>query len=347
VYDAAGMRVATKLYDVWQFFIYDAFGKKVAEYGGLQAADEGGVKYMLSDWQGSTRAVLNNTGVVNARMDYTAFGEEINSGIGQRTTQQGFGANNNLRNKYALTERDEATGLDHTWFRKNESKAGRWTSPDPYNGSMSLGNPQSFNRYSYVENQPTNFVDPSGLLAEGEICQINGQVDSKGDPVYQGTVRNGRCESHAGSPVVISAGGWGWIGGSTYTPYNPFNSSGPGGGGTGIDGGGIASAGNPPGQLPPLPEPPKTKPFVEVPTQKPVSNLDPSNPKLPPNPTLVQRIKFAVVIAVRVLGKYIGNIPIMLDPAVICEEARKEGSVLGQTPLCISPVTMAAPGRIP
>ncbi len=28
---------------------------------------------------------------------------------------------------------------------------------------MSLGNPQSFNRYSYVENEPTNFVDPSGL----------------------------------------------------------------------------------------------------------------------------------------------------------------------------------------
>jgi len=163
VYDASGMRVATKLYDVWQFFIYDAFGKKVAEYGGLQAADEGGVKYLLSDWQGSTRAVLNNTGVVNARMDYTAFGEEIQAGTGQRTTAQGFGANNNLRDKYALTERDQATGLDHTWFRKNENKAGRWTSPDPYNGSMNIGNPQSFNRYSYVENDPVNFVDPSGL----------------------------------------------------------------------------------------------------------------------------------------------------------------------------------------
>lgn len=28
---------------------------------------------------------------------------------------------------------------------------------------MSLGDPQSFNRYSYVGSQPTNFVDPSGL----------------------------------------------------------------------------------------------------------------------------------------------------------------------------------------
>lgn len=61
-------------------------------------------------------------------------------------------------------ERDDATGLDHAWFRKNENRAGRWTRPDPYKGSMSIGDPQSFNRYSYVENQPTNFVDPSGLM---------------------------------------------------------------------------------------------------------------------------------------------------------------------------------------
>jgi RHS repeat-associated protein len=108
-------------------------------------------------------------------MDYTAFGEEILVNVGQRTVAQGFNSNQTLRNKYALTERDQATGLDHTWFRKNENKAGRWTSPDPYNGSMSLGNPQSFNRYSYVENQPTNFVDPTGLNASsgGGSCWVS------------------------------------------------------------------------------------------------------------------------------------------------------------------------------
>jgi RHS repeat-associated protein len=240
VYDASGMRVATKLYDVWQFYIYDAFGQKVAEYGGLQGMDEGGVKYVLSDWQGSTRAVLNNTGVVNARIDYTAFGEEIQAGTGQRTTQQGFGANNNLKNKYALTERDEATGLDHTWFRKNENKAGRWTSPDPYNGSMSLGNPQSFNRYAYVGNDPLNFIDPSGLNAQapGEACSYSGKKDANGDPVYDGTIdANGRCRSHAGSTVIVSAGGWGSVlGGNSgintiINPREPINIGGGGGGG--------------------------------------------------------------------------------------------------------------------
>jgi RHS repeat-associated protein len=80
-----------------------------------------------------------------------------------RTVTQGFGSAQNPRQKYGLTERDDATGLDHTWFRKHENRAGRWTGPDPYGGSMSIGDPQSFNRYSYVQSQPTNFVDPSGL----------------------------------------------------------------------------------------------------------------------------------------------------------------------------------------
>ena len=48
--------------------------------------------------------------------------------IGQRTATQGFGSSNTLDQKYALTERDKATGLDHTWFRKHENQAGRWTS---------------------------------------------------------------------------------------------------------------------------------------------------------------------------------------------------------------------------
>jgi RHS repeat-associated protein len=172
VYDASGLRVAEKVNDVWRFLIYDASGKMIAEYGGMSQSDEGGVKYVLSDWQGSTRAVVSNSGYILSRTDYQAFGEEINANVGQRTTAQGFGNANSLRQKYGLTERDEASGLDHTWFRKNENKAGRWTSPDPYNGSSFSENPQSWNRYSYVENDPVNFIDPSGLviIANFQVC---------------------------------------------------------------------------------------------------------------------------------------------------------------------------------
>ncbi len=163
VYDSSGLRVAEKVNDVWRFLIYDVDGRLVAEYGGSQSSDEGGVKYILEDHQGSTRAILNSAGFVQTRRDYQAFGEEISANIGLRTQNKGYGSANNLRQKYGMTERDESTGLDHTWFRKYENQAGRWTSPDPFIGSINLANPQSLNRYSYVENQPTNFVDPSGL----------------------------------------------------------------------------------------------------------------------------------------------------------------------------------------
>ncbi len=131
-------------------------------------------KRSLQDWQGSSRALVSNTGYVQTRMDYTAFGEDVGNGTGMRISTQGYGSTSNLRQKYALTERDDATGLDHTWFRKSENRGGRWTSPDPYNGSMSLGNPQSFNRYSYVGNEPTNFIDPSGLNAAGPNTRYGG-----------------------------------------------------------------------------------------------------------------------------------------------------------------------------
>jgi len=184
VYDANGLRVAEKVNDVWRFLIYNLGGKMIAEYGGPQPTDEEGVKYVVSDWQGSVRAIVGKTGFVKSRADYTAFGEDVSSGTGVRTAQQGFGSSNSLRQKYGLTERDDATGLDHTWFRKHENQAGRWTSPDPYNGSASIAEPQSWNRYAYVENQPTNYIDPSGLnMAYGGYswsCWVTWRSDGDG-----------------------------------------------------------------------------------------------------------------------------------------------------------------------
>ena len=84
VYDALGQRVGQQINGVWKFFVYDAFGKMIAEYGGTPATDEGGVKYIQQDVQGSTRAITSVSGAVKARMDYQAFGEEISSSVGQR-----------------------------------------------------------------------------------------------------------------------------------------------------------------------------------------------------------------------------------------------------------------------
>ena len=118
------------------------------------------LKYALTDLQGSARALLENSTII-ARHDYLPFGEEIFANVGLRTTSQKYSVTDKVRQRFAMTERDEATGLDHTWFRKYDSFAGRWTSPDALAGG--IANPQSFNRYSYTMNDPINAVDPSGL----------------------------------------------------------------------------------------------------------------------------------------------------------------------------------------
>jgi RHS repeat-associated protein len=171
VYDGLGQRVQTISNNVTRNLVSDIFGRLVAEYGGEAVQnDGGGVKYMMADHQGSTRVVMKQDASVLARRDYLPFGEELKAGVGMRTTAQGYqpsgGAETEAtRQKYAGMERDKS-GLDHAEWRKYESQSGRWTSADPYLGSMNVSNPQSFNRYAYVENDPVNLIDPSGLSDE-------------------------------------------------------------------------------------------------------------------------------------------------------------------------------------
>ncbi|HEY6803269.1 MAG TPA: DUF4214 domain-containing protein, partial [Pyrinomonadaceae bacterium] len=122
------------------------------------------IKYVLTDVQGSVRLLMENNSTSSAilsRHDYLPYGEEIWAGIGSRTTTQKYGVTNKVRQRFAMTERDEVSGLDSTAFRKYDSFAGRWTSPDLQEGHLTQ--PQSFNRYTYALNLPTVLVDPSGL----------------------------------------------------------------------------------------------------------------------------------------------------------------------------------------
>jgi RHS repeat-associated protein len=177
VYDGLGQRIQNSSNGTIRNMVYDAFGNMISEYGG-QPSGAGGLQFVISDHQGSTRVVMNRLGDVQTRHDYQPFGEEIGFNVGQRTGDQHYGFSDETTARYTGMEQDGASGLNHTWFRKYESQAGRWTSPDPYGGSISVSNPQSFNRYSYVENDPINQVDPTGL--ERKIC---GHFDD-GSPVY-------------------------------------------------------------------------------------------------------------------------------------------------------------------
>ena len=56
---------------------------------------------------------------------------------------------------------------DEAMMRRYTGKWHRFDQPDPYDGSYDTTDPQSFNRYAYMQNDPVNFVDPTGLDQDG------------------------------------------------------------------------------------------------------------------------------------------------------------------------------------
>jgi RHS repeat-associated protein len=62
-------------------------------------------------------------------------------------------------------DHDWESNLEHFWFRQYSSTQGRWMTPDPAGlGAVDPSNPQSWNQYSYVADNPVNFVDSLGML---------------------------------------------------------------------------------------------------------------------------------------------------------------------------------------
>ncbi len=67
--------------------------------------------------------------------------------------------------KFTGYERDAGSGLDYAQARMYGSEWGRFMSPDPIGlEGASKNSPLSYNRYSYVNGNPVNHIDPSGNL---------------------------------------------------------------------------------------------------------------------------------------------------------------------------------------
>ncbi|MEK6300261.1 MAG: RHS repeat-associated core domain-containing protein, partial [Acidobacteriota bacterium] len=63
-------------------------------------------------------------------------------------------------------ERDNESGLDYFLARYYSSAQARFTSTDAPFADQSEGDPQSWNLYVYVGNNPLNHTDPSGLWVQ-------------------------------------------------------------------------------------------------------------------------------------------------------------------------------------
>jgi RHS repeat-associated protein len=116
----------------------------------------------------------------------------------------GEGNESNGGDEYATYPIDRSTGHYYAWNRFYSATWGRFSSPDPYVMSGGLTNPQGWNRYSYVANDPVNYYDPEGLFARcpigthsaGYVCVIDDTIGVEYEPTkasdsFTDPIRNG------------------------------------------------------------------------------------------------------------------------------------------------------------
>ena len=102
------------------------------------------------DVQGSTTSVLNESGAGELSYEYDDFGEtEVN---GNSVFQN--------ENCYTGGIYDGATGLYYLNARYYDPENGRFLTEDTYRGE--LNEPDTLHLYAYCNNNPINYVDPSG-----------------------------------------------------------------------------------------------------------------------------------------------------------------------------------------
>ncbi len=156
-YDGDGLRIKKVVPSTGEttVFVYDASNKLVAEYSTIVASSSAAkISYLTNDHLGSPRITTDAIGQVISRRDFMPFGEEI--------PRSNYGTDS-IRQKFTAYQRDNETNLDFAQARMYGNTNGRFNTPDPTLLSVNAHNPQSWNRYVYVMNNPLLYIDPLGL----------------------------------------------------------------------------------------------------------------------------------------------------------------------------------------
>jgi RHS repeat-associated protein len=165
----------------YRHYIY-AGSEPVAVYNRTSAGAT--MSYMLEDHQGGVAAITSNSGTVGGTSgvdeSFTAFGQRRNA-----ETWYGAPTTGDLNTIAGLSRQGytwqtwlgQSMGLNHMNGRVEDAILGRFLSPDPHIPDPT--NAQSYNRYSYVNNNPMTLVDPTGFSAK--TCPEGGSCGG-GDP---------------------------------------------------------------------------------------------------------------------------------------------------------------------
>jgi RHS repeat-associated protein len=169
VYNAEGRRVQKTTSSGTVEYVHDLAGRVVAElnssgawtrgevYAGGQHlatyASDGWTYFVHTDWLGNERARSTVSGASYETCPSLPFGDWLICSGGDPSPMHFTG-----------DEFDAESDLHHTWFRQYSSSQAHWLSPDPA-GSAAVDPtvPQTWNRYAYVLNAPTELTDPLGL----------------------------------------------------------------------------------------------------------------------------------------------------------------------------------------
>ena len=117
-------------------------------------SESGAKRYYHRDHLGTTRVVVDASGIVKEARDYYPFGLAMPG----RTTLTGTGAREGFTGK----ERDAETGLDYFGARYYMAVLGRWGNVDPLAEKYAGWSP-----YNYVMGNPLALVDPDGMAPLG------------------------------------------------------------------------------------------------------------------------------------------------------------------------------------
>ncbi|HUF05415.1 MAG TPA: RHS repeat-associated core domain-containing protein [Aridibacter sp.] len=161
-YDGNGRRVKTETPLETTVFVY-AGEKLIAEYA-TNPPRNPKTRYLTEDHLSSTRIETDSNGAVLSRRDHMPFGEELVSGVGDRSEVKGYSAATSpLRPGFAGLLSDPESGLNYAEARVYDSRNGRFTAVDPMLESADASDPRTLNRYVYTLNDPVNLIDPEGL----------------------------------------------------------------------------------------------------------------------------------------------------------------------------------------
>jgi RHS repeat-associated protein len=213
-YDAYGKRIQKTVNGTATNYYYDeadnlfAAGNVFIFYGpngeAMSIKYNGTRYYLVKNLQGDVIALADTTGALVAQYTYDAWGKPltITDGNGTNVANNATHIANLNPLRYRSYVYDNESGFYYLMSRYYDPTTGRFLSPD---SQLNLSTMYGCNLYAYCENDPVNYVDPTGhsaILALFVITAVSGFF-ACASPAGQA-----RTEEAFSDPSFYSIGNW-------------------------------------------------------------------------------------------------------------------------------------------